>query len=58
MNTKEFVQDAVGRALAQYDGRFSAVAKSGSYNDLSDVPQHEDIQPISEAEIDEIVYGS
>lgn len=58
MNTKEFVQDTVGRALAGYDERFAAVATSGSYNDLSDTPpQGEDIQPITNAEIDEIIYG-
>lgn len=58
MNTREFVQDAVGRTLAQYDERFAAVAKSGDYHDLTNTPpQGEDIQEISNAEIDEIIFG-
>lgn len=58
METREFVGNTVQRALGKYDERFSAVAKSGSYNDLTDTPQQsEDIQEISNAEIDEIIFG-
>ena len=38
MNTEEFVQNTVSRTLSKYDERFSTVAESGSYDDLSDKP--------------------
>lgn len=38
MNTKEFVQNTVQRTLSKYDERFSTVAESGSYDDLSNKP--------------------
>ena len=34
----EFIKNTVQRTLSNYDERFSAVAESGSYNDLSDKP--------------------
>ena len=38
MNIIEFIKNTVQRTLSNYDERFSAVAESGSYNDLSDKP--------------------
>lgn len=38
MNTEEFVQNTVQRTLSKYDERFSTVAESGSYDDLSNKP--------------------
>lgn len=38
MNTEKFVQNTVSRTLSKYDERFSTVAESGSYDDLSDKP--------------------
>lgn len=38
MNIIEFVKNTVQRTFSKYDERFSAVAESGSYTDLSDKP--------------------
>lgn len=38
MNIIEFIKNTVQRTFSEYDERFSAVAESGSYNDLSNKP--------------------
>lgn len=38
MNITEFIKNTVQRSLSKYDERFSTVAESGSYDDLSNKP--------------------
>ena len=38
MNIIEFIKNTVSRTLSKYDERFSTVAESGSYDDLSNKP--------------------